>query len=146
MANITDCRRRRRGSVLIETIIVLLFLLFLTFGAIEYGWIMLKMSQVNNAARNGARVAAMRITGAQAAAESKIDTMMAAAGISGHSVTFAPEGGVDDANSGTLITVTVEVAYSPEGGTDPVTTPSHDLGSLFPVPSQLRASVTMAKE
>ncbi|MHC4438915.1 MAG: TadE/TadG family type IV pilus assembly protein [Planctomycetota bacterium] len=50
---------RHRGAAAAEAALVLPLLLLVTFGAIKYGWLFLKAQQITNAARNGARMAAM---------------------------------------------------------------------------------------
>jgi Flp pilus assembly protein TadG len=56
-------RRKRnvshRGAVLVEAAIVFPVLLLVTFGAIRYGWFFLKLQQITDTARCGARKAAL---------------------------------------------------------------------------------------
>jgi hypothetical protein len=49
----------RRGAVLVEAAIVFPVLLLVTFGAIRYGWFYLKLQQITDAARCGARKASL---------------------------------------------------------------------------------------
>ena len=49
--------KRFRGLATVETAIVLPLLLLITFGLLEYGWLFLKMHEITNAARHGARLA-----------------------------------------------------------------------------------------
>src|SRR4051812_48414730 len=49
--------RRRDGAALVEMAIVMPLLLLLTLGLIEYGWVFLRVSQINQAARQGVRTA-----------------------------------------------------------------------------------------
>jgi Flp pilus assembly protein TadG len=48
---------RRRGAVAVEAALVFPVLLLVTFGAIRYGWFFIKLQQITNAARCGARAA-----------------------------------------------------------------------------------------
>jgi len=48
---------RSRGAAAVEVALVLPVLLLVTFGAIRYGWFFLKLQQITNAARCGARTA-----------------------------------------------------------------------------------------
>jgi Flp pilus assembly protein TadG len=50
---------RRRGAVAVEAALVFPVLLLVTFGGIRYGWFFLKLQQITNAARCGARTAAL---------------------------------------------------------------------------------------
>lgn len=58
MARVRTMNHQRRGVTAVETAIVLLVILLLTFGIIEYGYMFQKWGHVTNAARQGARVAA----------------------------------------------------------------------------------------
>jgi Flp pilus assembly protein TadG len=49
----------RRGAVLVEAALVFPVLLLVTFGAIRYGWFFLKLQQITDTARCGARKAAL---------------------------------------------------------------------------------------
>ena len=48
---------RRRGVAAVEAALVLPILLVVVFGAIRYGWFFLKLQEITNAARFGARTA-----------------------------------------------------------------------------------------
>ena len=120
--------------------IVLLLLIMLTFGAMEYGWMFFKMQQVTNAARAGAREAVLP-DASNSTVQSSIDFAMNGWGMGaiGYIVDIysGPSGSIDGAGGGQLITVTVDVPY-PE---------IEVLGMpLFPTPATLRGRVTMAKE
>jgi len=54
----TNKNQHRRGAAMVEMAIVLVLLLMLSLGVIEYGWLFLTMQRITNAARQGARVAA----------------------------------------------------------------------------------------
>ena len=133
-------KNNHRGIVTLETALVLaLILLPLTFGVIEYGWLFLKSQQITNAARNGARVA-IRSGSTTAIVESSIEYLMASAGMAkikcGYVVTY-PLGNVGSVAVGQPLTVKVEVLSA---NVDIVNY------SLLPRPTNIRASVTMAKE
>ena len=51
--------KRSRGTAVVEAALVMPILLLVTFGAIKYGWLFLKAQQITNAARYGARMAAL---------------------------------------------------------------------------------------
>jgi len=48
---------RSRGAAAVELALVLPIMFLVTFGAIRYGWFFLKLQQITNAARCGARTA-----------------------------------------------------------------------------------------
>jgi len=126
-----------RGAAAVEAAIILPLLLLITFAVIEYGWLFLKSQQITNAARNGARVAIRYVPGeicadTTARAKAQIDDLMAKARISGYSVNV-----ICPPNVGDPLTVTVSV---PSANVDIVNY------SLLPRPTNIRASVTMAKE
>lgn len=129
--------REERGLALIEMAIVILLLLLITFGLMEFGWLFHRIQQVNNSARAGARQVVLPDSTA-ADGVAIIDQMMTDFGIAGHSVTVSPNN-VEDLDSGQLITVTVQVPVS-----------SVELTGLFLTDgflgSTLSTSVTMAKE
>ena len=120
-----------------ETAIILPLLILMTFGLIEYGWIFINVEQVTNAARHGARLAARPdSTNAQILAE--INAMMADAGLagSGYTINFTPAD-VASPPSGQLVAVTVSLVYDNIALTGI---------PIIPVPTNLRATVAMAKE
>ncbi len=120
--------------MLIEAAIILPLLLLLILGVIEYGWALLKSQQITNATRQGARIAA-RPDVTNADIQDTVSALMDSAGISGYELTLP--GDVSSITPGDSLTVTITVPYS-----------SVELaGAPFvPMPSQLKASVTMAKE
>jgi Flp pilus assembly protein TadG len=129
--------QRNRGLALVETSIVILLLLFVTFAMMEYGWIFHRIQQLNNGAREGVRQAVLPDnTGADAIAA--VDTLMGDFGITGYTVDVNP-GAPEDLESGELITVTVTV---PVGNIDLT---GLFLDELF-LGSSLSTSATMAKE
>lgn len=127
----------KRGVALIEFAISLPLLVLLTFGAIEYGWMFLKMQEVTNAARAGSRLAVLPDT-TSAEVNTSVGTYLAAAGMGAvaYAITTTPAE-VSAAIPGEVVTVTVAVPY---GEVD-------ILGmSIFPTPANLTAAVSMAKE
>ena len=126
-------RLSRRGIVAVEAALVFPVLLVILFGLLEYGWVFLRSQQITNAARHGARLAIL--PGADnAAIETTVDAMLASFGITSASVTFTSAG----TDPGDEVQVTVSAAYKNS---------DIDLGMpLVPVPSNLFASVSMARE
>jgi Flp pilus assembly protein TadG len=119
--------RRQRGTTIVEAAIVLTLLMLVTLGAIEYGWMFVNLQRFKNAARQGARVAAA--SGAtDADGEQKITDLLGTLPI--------PPDVITDVATGT-VTATVVVDSS---------TVSLVNWSLLPMPAQLKAVVTMAKE
>jgi len=124
---------RYKGVSTVEAALVFPVLLLLAFGVIHYGWLFLKVQQITNAARHGARVAILPdATGAQVAAE--IALLMTDAGIS----SYDPPTITGISNSpGESVTVSLSV--------DTANVALMDI-PLLPNPSSIGASVTMAKE
>ncbi len=123
-----------RGVVSIEAALLFPLLLLLTFGVIEYGWVFLKSQQITNAARQGARIGA-RPDASNALVESTIASLMNDAGISGYQITMP--GDITQIPPGTAFVVEISVPYA-----------SIELGGppFVPMPDNLHASVSMAKE
>lgn len=125
----------RRGTAAVEAALMLPMVMFMTLALVTYGWIFIKSGQINNAARQGARVAA-RADAEDADVQSIIDTLMANAGISGYAVDPLD---VQGSPAGTIMTVTITVPYA---GTDV------ELISMpfMPVPQNLKSVASMLKE
>ncbi|MCZ6653164.1 MAG: TadE/TadG family type IV pilus assembly protein [Planctomycetota bacterium] len=126
----------RRGTAAVEAALMLPLVMFLTFALLTYGWIFIKSGQINNAARQGARVAA-RADAEFADVQAIIDTLMANAEISGYIVDPLD---VQGSPAGTIMTVTITVPYA---GTD-VELISMPL--FMPVPQKLKSVASMLKE
>ena len=133
----THQKIRYKGAATVEAAVVFPLLLVLVFGVIEYGWMFLKAHQITNAARSGCRVAIRP----SATTQDVIDTvtaLMATAGITGETITTNP---TDITLDNVGVGGTVEVK---------ITVPWVNMAiinfSLLPKPTNLRASVTMAKE
>lgn len=118
----------QKGSVLVETAIILPILLLFVFGIFEYGRAMLIVNTLNNAAREGARRAAV------SAAPINIDAFVTS-GIpfdkTGLVITTSPTSPV--AGSGAPVKVTV-------------TLPFRALTGIVPVPDSLKGEATMRYE
>ena len=123
--------RRQRGTALVEAAIVLSLLLLVTVGAIEYGWMFVNLHRITNAARQGARVAAAH-GATDLDGEQTIANMLAPMPISLSDVQTSVA-----ASGETIVTGTVAVDTSAIGLVN---------WSLLPMPAQLKAVVTMAKE
>ena len=126
--------RARRGAALVEMAIALPVLLILTLGLIEFGWVFLKVSQINMAARHGVRTA-VRPDATDAAVTAAVSNMMTSAGISAGNYTMThTDLGV---GVGEAVTVHIAVNYSQVSLT----------GTGFLVlPNQIQGRGTMAKE
>ena len=109
-------------------------MLLLTFGAIEYGWTFIKAQQITNAARHAARVA-VTPDATTADVEGAAAALMAASGIGGYQLTMPVN--VEEASLGDTVTVTIQVPYANVGLGGP---------TLLPLPNELHASTSMAKE
>lgn len=128
-------RSSRRAIVTVEAVLVLPVLLLLTFGVMEYGWMFLKMQEVTNATRHGARIA---ITPDATSAQVKvaITDLLGKTGVKGATVTLTPTD-ISAVAAGQTITVTTSVPYAN------VTLLNL---TLLPVPTSLQTQVGMAKE
>lgn len=124
-------RRQSRGAALVEMAIALLVLIPLTFGLLEWGWILFKLAQVNQAARHGARVA-VRPAADDAEVNAAVADIMSGAGMStGYTVAIT---GISS-EVGQPVAVQVDVDYS-----------TIDLIGLVPTPESLTGRAVMAKE
>ena len=133
----THQKIRYQGAATVEAAVVFPLLLVLVFGVIEYGWMFLKAHQITNAARSGCRVAIRPYATAQDVID-KVTALMATAGITGETVTTNPTD-ITLENVGVGGTVEVEI-------TVPWVNMAIINFSFLPKPTNLRASVTMAKE
>ena len=130
-------KTRKRGTAVVEAVIVLPLLLLLTLGMIEYGWLFMRMHQIQNVARQAARYA-VTPDATTAAAQGVISTTMSNLGISAsaYSYTFTPAN-VASLTPGQTLTVQIQAT-------------SNNLGiagsSIIPMPTNVYASITMSKE
>ena len=125
----------RRGAAMVEMAIVLVLLLSLLFGVIEYGWILFKMGQINQAARHGARTA-VRPAADQEEVEAAVETIMDSSTLgmakTNYRLTISPSTAVE---VGEPIEVYVELDYS-----------TIKLIGFVPTPPVLHGRATMSKE
>ncbi len=135
-ANVSK-QHTRRGAALVEMALVLPLLVVLTFGVLEYGWLFLKASQVNNAARNGARYAVSPDVTSEGQIAAHTRKLLDDAGIPGASATVSVSPSATP-GPGNIVTVQVTVPYD--------TVKLFGLSALLPTPTNLRSSVGMAKE
>ena len=132
-------RRRtlRRGTLLVEAAIIMPVVILMTFVLIEGGWLMLKAEQIENAARQGARVASLN-NSTSGQVDTVISTILASAKLPA-SGTWTCVPSPASAARGTQIKVTVTIPY---GNITLTKVPLIITGSESPVSS----SVTMTKE
>jgi len=128
---------RNKGVVIVEAAFIFPLLLMLTFGAIHYGWLFMRLNQITNAARQGVRAA---ICGNDF--EAAVDNVMLSpwVGLNRDDYDIIPPDNIGNAQSGDPMTVQV-IVYTNNPKIGLINMPL-----LLPTPSQLRASVTMAKE
>jgi Flp pilus assembly protein TadG len=118
----------KKGAALIETAFSLMILLIIVFGIVEYGRAMFIVNTLNNAAREGARRAAV------SPSPIDIDDFVTSA------IPF-DKTGIDITTSTTMPT-----AGSGEAITVTITLPFEALTGIIPVPSSLRGEATMRYE
>ncbi len=126
--------RSRRGAALVEMAIVIPVLCLLTLGLMEYGWVFLKVSQINMAARQGVRTA-VRPGATEDDVTAAVQAMMTQAGIASSDYTMTHTD--IDVAVGQPVTVQVSVDYSKLTLTGT---------SLVPMPDQIQGRATMSKE
>lgn len=124
----------RTGAVLVETALVIILLLGLCFGVMEYGHYVYTRHTLESACQVGARQGILRDSTAQEITD-RIEGEMAAAGFDPSEFDFVVAGYGDDTE--TDISVSIEVVWG-EIGIRPLGLISSD--------SRVRASVTMRKE
>ena len=130
--------RSSRGAETVELAVTLPLVLLVIFSGFEYGWAVLKSLQLDHAARQGAREAAM--WGATSGSvESAVDDALARAGIdaSAVTVTITPMD-PGSAAAGTAITVEITAPYSELR--------LLGLDRLVPMPDDLTGRAGMVKE
>lgn len=129
--------RVARGVVLMEAALVMMLLVLVTFGAMEYGWMFSKSGELANAAQQGARVG-MRAHATTAEVRDAVTELMDRAGLGGTGYTLAIDPtDVSTAESGDWVTVTVTMPYSSVALTG---------FPLLPVPTNLQQTSVMARE
>ena len=135
-------RHGRRGAALVELAIVMPILCLLTLGLMEYGWVFMKISQINQAARHGVRIA-VRPNSTTEEINSAVASLMTQAGIKAADYTLtygtnvAGNNGIIDPPVGDPIKLRISVNY------DKLTLTGT---GLVPLPSTLQGYGAMAKE
>ncbi len=125
---------RRRGTLAVEMAFTLPLLLLTVMGAIEYGWLLLNLQQMNNAVRHGARTACVdAATGAEG--ETAIDNLLAGT-IVGQAASYRYD--VDDGNDPNMVVATVDV--------NSVDIAIVKVTGMFPLPATLHVEMRMKKE
>lgn len=147
MANVVR-HKTRRGIAAVEAAIMMPIVLLMTFGLLTYAWVFIRSGQINNAVRQGARIAA-RADSTTQSVEDHVTALMATAGIPFSAATdlaivetplpFDPDD-PDASSPGTTVTVTITVDYR---GTAAELIP---MGAFMPVPNTLKSEATMFKE
>lgn len=130
--------RRRRGAETVELAVTLPLLMVVVFTGFEYGWAVLKSIQLDHAAREGARAAAL--SGATVASvQDRVNTVLQSSGIAAGavSVTMTPADPGSTA-AGSSIRVEVEASYGE--------IQLLGLDRLMPLPSTLKGRAAMIKE
>jgi Flp pilus assembly protein TadG len=99
--------RKRSGSAVIETALLLPMLIMLAFGVVDYGYCIFLTNTFQGAATTGARVAVLD-TSTNSDVTTAVSNMMTAAGISpsSYTVTLTPST-ISGLSAGTSITVAV---------------------------------------
>jgi Flp pilus assembly protein TadG len=125
-----DCKmntsQRKRGLAIVEAALVLPIFVLLVFSVCEYGYLFLSFQYVANAARQGARVAALNGQG-QTQGENALVAVLTEGGLTDAGSSVVPI----DANTKWLATARVD--YTP-------------LFGLVPTPDQLQSTAVMAEE
>lgn len=130
--------RRRRGAETVELAVTLPLLMVVIFTGFEYGWAVLKSIQLDHAAREGAREAALSgstVTSVQ----DRVSTVLQNSGIGpgAVSVTMTPAD-PRSTSAGASITIEVEAAYTE--------IQLLGLDRLMPLPATLKGRAAMIKE
>jgi hypothetical protein len=124
------------GLATVEMAVVILLLVTMLFGIMEYGWMFYRIQQVTNAAREGARLAILP-DATNADVTTRVDGLLSDWGVTTPGAVTISSLDLMAEPTGQLITVTVSIPYAGNSLTNM---------SLFATPEQLRASATMAKE
>lgn len=127
-------RRARRGAALVEMAIVIPILCMLTLGLMEYGWVFVKVSQVNQAARNAVRVA-VRPDATTQDVQNTVARLMSQAGIPSGKYTYACTDLGVDVGEPVQVKITVNYAQITLTGT-----------GLVPLPDVISGHGVMSKE
>ena len=127
---------RYKGTSVLEAAFVLPVLILFTLVIMGYGWLFLRIQQVTNAARHGARVA-VRYGAEEGDVVQAVDGLLDPVNLTHDSPSVGP---AIDPNIGDAVTVSVT-------GTGLDILHLNSAGILYvPIPDSFTASVTMAKE
>jgi Flp pilus assembly protein TadG len=136
----SQCQKRPirvyRGTSALEMSVVLLILMYITLGAVEYGWLFLKQEQITNAAREAARLA-ITPSATNSSVSAEIGTLMSSYGLANSGYTSSLPSNVATVSVGSTLSVGISVTYSNIEITH---------FSMLPLPSTVSATVTMVKE
>lgn len=138
--------KRRRGTAAVEAALMMPLIILMTFALIKYGWLFVKVQQINNAARHGARVAA-RADSDDVLVKSEVRLLMLKMWPPAADpppadwppVTIEP-GITDEMPTGTIVTVTITLPYR-DSPLDIIPVPL-----LVPVPEFIGGTASMARE
>ncbi len=138
--------KRRRGTAAVEAALMMPLIILMTFALIKYGWLYVKVQQINNAARHGARVAA-RADSDDVLVKSEVRLLMLKMWPPAADpppadwppVTIEP-GITDEMPTGTIVTVTITLPYR-DSPLDIIPVPL-----LVPVPEFIGGTASMARE
>ena len=127
------CRRARAGAV-VEFAVILPLLVTFLFGIIEYGWLFMVRQTMQNAAREGCRIAVLQTSfEPYTAVYDRITQVMDSAGIDGYTVEMTHADDVSTCDE--VVTLTIDYADVSL------------LGGFFGShPDQLAGNCTMRKE
>jgi Flp pilus assembly protein TadG len=106
--------RARRGSEILELALLLPLLLWLVFGACDFGLYFYKQHNLTSAAREGARAGSLYGANDQDVT-SAVNKIMTNAGFKGGDFTCTTNAPVDSIPAGGDVIVTVEMPYEPLG-------------------------------
>ena len=127
---------RRRGIESIELLLGLPVLLVVIAAGIEYGWIVLRSTQLDHAARVGARAASLADADGISVIN-RVSNTLEASGIDTASVEFIP-GDPGSIPPGDVITVLITMDYSDAD--------LLGLGTFIPLPDALKGRAAMIRE
>jgi Flp pilus assembly protein TadG len=134
--NLRRFARSVRGAETIEVAIALPLALIVIFSGLEYGWLMLRVVQVDGAARLGARQAALSGASSEEV-EARVNQTLLQSGIRNATVTVTPAD-LASAEPGTEVRVEVEVGYADVR--------LLGLAALMPLPDNVSGRASMVRE
>lgn len=103
-------RAQRCGAAVVEFAIVVPVFFLLVFGIVEFGRMVMVQQIITNAAREGARTAALA-SSTTTQVQQAVETYLAGVSISGASVVVAPDP-PSSATYGSLVTVRVSIPFT----------------------------------